>query len=338
MSDGELGDLLRSPLAIENLRDPRDVVVVLSTPDGRRPSPEAVATLADLPCIVIGDGHDPNNPPEWLDAVLEPPVASVDDMLAVIDASPIASVTLALLLRGARSRSLQEGLVAESATYSVLQAGPEFARWRERNPPRRRGPESGPAVRVERNGERLSIVLDRPEVRNALNRSMRDELLSAFALAATDVSIEEVTVRGDGPAFCSGGDLDEFGTFDDPASAHLIRLAASVGRAIAAVADRTSFVLHGGCAGSGIELPAFAGTVLARHDTTLALPEVGLGLVPGAGGTVSLTRRAGRHRVALLALSEVRISADTALEWGLVDELVGDAGASQSPSGSLTSS
>lgn len=338
VSDAELGELLCSPLAAHELSDPRDVVVIVTSPDGSALDPHAVGTLAALPCVVIGDGHDPRDPPDWVDALVEAPVNGVEKVLAVVDANPIAAVSLALLLRGAHERSLAEGLVAESAAYSMLQAGPEFARWRQRHPPRARKAETRPAVEIERDGERLNIVLDRPHVRNALNRAMRDELLAAFGLAAADSSITEVTVRGNGPTFCSGGDLDEFGTFDDPASAHLVRLATSVGRAISMVADRTTFELHGSCAGSGIELPAFARNVRAHPGTNLALPEVGLGLVPGAGGTVSLTRRAGRHRVALLALSGARISAETALDWGLVDEVAGDAGGSQSPSGSFTSS
>jgi enoyl-CoA hydratase/carnithine racemase len=61
--------------------------------------------------------------------------------------------------------------------------------------------------------------------------------------------------------------------------------------------------------------------VLAAPGTVIALPEVGLGLVPGAGGTVSLPRRIGRHRTALLALTRRSIDARTALRWGLVDEL-----------------
>ena len=69
---------------------------------------------------------------------------------------------------------------------------------------------------------------------------------------------------------------------------------------------------------------AFAGHLVARGDL-LALPEVGFGLVPGAGGTVSIPRRIGRHRAALLGLSGQRIDAALALEWGLVDELVAPA-------------
>ena len=61
--------------------------------------------------------------------------------------------------------------------------------------------------------------------------------------------------------------------------------------------------------------------VVAAADTRIALPEIGLGLVPGAGGTVSLTRRIGRLRTAWLAFSGTTIDAATALEWGLVDDL-----------------
>jgi enoyl-CoA hydratase/carnithine racemase len=73
--------------------------------------------------------------------------------------------------------------------------------------------------------------------------------------------------------------------------------------------------------GSGIELAAFTDWVVAAQDTQIALPEIGLGLVPGAGGTVSLTHRIGRLRTAWLAFSAGTIDAATAKSWGLVDEL-----------------
>ena len=165
----------------------------------------------------------------------------------------------------------------------------------------------------------LHITLDRPTVRNALNTAMRDQLVDAFGLVALDPSLTEVHVRGVGDSFCAGGDLDEFGSFADPASAHVLRLQRSVGRAIAAVADRVTAHLHGACFGSGIELPAFAARVVADPSTLISLPEVSLGLIPGAGGTVSLPRRIGRHRTARLALTGERINAATAHEWGLVD-------------------
>ena len=128
-------------------------------------------------------------------------------------------------------------------------------------------------------------------------------------------------LAGAGPSFCSGGDLDEFGSFPDPATAHITRLARSSGRVLAAIAPKVVAHLHGACMGAGIELPAFAGRVVADPDTVISLPEVGLGLLPGAGGTVSLPRRIGRQRTCELALTQRRIDASTALGWGLVDEI-----------------
>jgi enoyl-CoA hydratase/carnithine racemase len=214
--------------------------------------------------------------------------------------------------------------VAESAVYSLLQSGTEFAAWRASRPPQQQQSGGEPAVLIERTGDHLSLVLNRPHVRNALNREMRDALLQGFGLAASDPSISEVVLSGAGESFCSGGDLGEFGTFTDPASAHVIRLITSIGRAMDAMGKRLVVQVHGPCAGSGVELPAFAPRVVAVPTFSARLPEVGMGLIPGAGGTVSITRRIGRHRMALLALTGATIDAETALEWGLVDELASD--------------
>ena len=126
-------------------------------------------------------------------------------------------------------------------------------------------------------------------------------------------------LRGEGRAFCAGGDLDEFGTRQDPASAHVVRLQRSVGRTLARLGQETVAYVHGACVGSGAELAAFCDRVVAADDTHMALPEIGLGLVPGAGGTVSLTKRLGRLRTAWLAFSGCAIDADTARSWGLAD-------------------
>ena len=117
---------------------------------------------------------------------------------------------------------------------------------------------------------------------------MRDGLAEALLFAATDPTIVEVVLTGAGPSFSSGGDLDEFGTFPDPAASHLVRLTRSPARLLARVADRVVTHLHGACMGAGIELAAFGHRVEAEPDTLIALPELALGLVPGAGGTVSL--------------------------------------------------
>jgi enoyl-CoA hydratase/carnithine racemase len=293
---------------------------------GGAPVPELHTGLARV-VVGISAGADQPDPAAHpaaaaCDLVVPARGRDLDAVLATVGSRPIAATALVLLLRGSERRRVDEGLHAESAVYSALQAGPEMAAWRAGRPPRERAvAEEGAAVALERHGDRLAITLTRPHVRNALDARMRDQLTDAFRLVALDPTIAEVHLHGMGPSFCAGGDLDEFGSFPDVATAHLVRLQQSAGRAIHAVADRVTAHLHGACMGSGIELPAFAGAVLAHPATVIGLPEVSLGLVPGAGGTVSLPRRIGRHRTALLALTGRPIDAPTALAWGLVDAL-----------------
>jgi enoyl-CoA hydratase/carnithine racemase len=80
--------------------------------------------------------------------------------------------------------------------------------------------------------------------------------------------------------------------------------------------------VHGSCIGAGVELPAFAARVVATGHTTFRLPELQMGLIPGAGGTASIARRIGRQRAAWLALTGDAIDARLALEWGLLDDVV----------------
>ena len=286
------------------------------------PGTVPVERRASLPFIVVGVTAKVVED-RWLDlcdVVVEegdPALGRIEENLT---ACPITGATLALLLRGQLGVSVGDGLVAESAAYSVLQSGPEFAAWRATHPARTDRDE-GPRVAVQRDGTTLTLTLTRPQRLNALDAQMRDELVEALTLAAADPSITRVELRGEGKAFCAGGDLDEFGTRSDPATAHLIRLQRSVARALSRLNKETVTYLHGACVGSGIELAAFTDTVVAADDTQISLPEIGLGLVPGAGGTVSLPRRIGRLRTAWLAFSGCTIDAATAHRWGLVDEL-----------------
>jgi enoyl-CoA hydratase/carnithine racemase len=179
-------------------------------------------------------------------------------------------------------------------------------------------------VLVERDGGTLWVTLDRPEARNAIDRAMRDQLFEAFTVAALDPDVGTVKLRATGPAFSIGGDLAEFGTTRDPAEAHLIRSQTLPAIPLVACAAKVDVHLQGACIGAGIELAAFAARVTASPDAWFQLPELAMGLIPGAGGCVSLPRRIGRQRTTLMILSGRRISARTALEWGLVDAIVDD--------------
>ncbi|WP_343601936.1 enoyl-CoA hydratase/isomerase family protein [Mycobacterium sp.] len=214
------------------------------------------------------------------------------------------------------------GVMAESLAYSTLQAGPEFARWLAE-----RSPAAVPAipdpVLAHRDGNTLRIRFNRWSRHNAFSTDTRAALLEVLAVALCDTSVDEVVLAGAGPSFCSGGDLAEFGTFADPVSAHLARTRHSPALVLdaltARLGQRCRAEVHGQVLGSGLEMAAFCGHVAARQDCVLGLPELSLGLIPGAGGTVSVTRRIGRWRTAYLVLSGRTIDSATALRWGLVD-------------------
>lgn len=257
------------------------------------------------------------------------PVESVPDALAVLqqrcDRWPRAGAVCDDVLRAVDpSGPTPAGVVAESLAYSTLQAGQEFARWLAE-----RGPAEMPVipdpVLAEREGNTLRVTFNRPQRHNAFSTDARAALLEALTIAVLDASVDEVVLSGNGPSFCSGGDLAEFGTFADPVSAHLARTRHSPALALDTITARLGAAcraeVHGQVLGSGLEMAAFCGHVVAAPDAVFGLPELGLGLTPGAGGTVSVTRRVGRWRTAYLILSGRTIDADTALAWGLVDEI-----------------
>jgi enoyl-CoA hydratase/carnithine racemase len=249
------------------------------------------------------------------------PREALGQLRASIDRSPRAAIACGQLLRQTAMLDVGGGLAAEAAAYSLLLGGPEFARWLgERGAPRHRQPPAEP-VRIARDGGRLSIVLNDPARRNPFSAPVREALLDALLVAEADETVESVELTGAGPAFCSGGDLDEFGTATDLVAAYLVRLSRAPWRVIDRIAAKVTVVTHGACVGAGIEMAAYAGRVVAAPDAFFALPEVSMGLVPGAGGSVSVPRRIGRWRAAWLMLTGDRIPAATALRWGLVDEV-----------------
>jgi hypothetical protein len=310
----EYAELVSSPFVDETAGDPQHAVVVVQGPND-----PALPLPGSLPFVVLWVGDEfAGSGPAAADLVVSDD--DVDDVVTNIHRAPLAARTLAVLLRSVTAVDLAGGLAMESAAYSMLQAGPEFAAWRAGRPVTPIT-DPDPTVLVERHANVLTITLDRPRRHNAISTRLRDELAAALAIAVADDSLARVVLRGNGPSFCSGGDLDEFGTRPDPATAHVTRLARSPARLIARLAARTTVELHGAAFGGGIEMAAFAGDVVAAPETRIALPEVGLGLIPGAGGTVSLTRRIGRQRTAALTLSGREIDAGTALAWGLVDRI-----------------
>jgi hypothetical protein len=296
------------------------------------------AMLAELPCVTIGIATDPDLPGDLLAAFdvlitdgsdapagwvqAESPLVEAARLAEKVVAQPLGSAALVALLRLTELLPTWEAVAAESSTYSMLLGSRAFLDWREATP-RRPTPDPDPAgaVLVARDGPVLSVVLNRPTARNAVDSTVRDGLVDALVLAEADDTIERVVLTGRGPSFSAGGDLNEFGTVGDPALANAVRLTRHPGLAVARCADRVEARIHGAAMGSGIEIPAFAHRIVADPEAFFGLPEHGMGLVPGAGGTSSVTARIGRHRTNWMVLSGDRIDAATALAWGLIDDI-----------------
>ncbi|MBS0391207.1 MAG: enoyl-CoA hydratase/isomerase family protein [Proteobacteria bacterium] len=244
-------------------------------------------------------------------------------LLDNITQAPFTAMTLVQVLRVTEKMPATQALTVESLAYSTLQSGADFRRWFAARPsePQRPSTDDGPPLLIERRNSALKIRLNRPSIRNAMTIEMRDALVEALELSVIDDSIKHIEVSGLGACFCTGGALEEFGSASDPATAHAVRSLRLPAATLLCSAASTRFHVHGACIGSGIEFPAFAHHLSASPGSFFQLPEIRFGLIPGAGGCVSIPRRIGRQRTAYLALSARRINTSTALEWGLIDEM-----------------
>jgi enoyl-CoA hydratase len=273
--------------------------------------------LPPVPVIGIGDRAHPAG--KMLDAVIEPPIDAVT-LIRQIQRAPRAATVTTQLLRSLEGLTLDRALTLESFCFGMLQGSEEYETWLASRAPAEADRFPGRVI-VERRDDEFHIVLDRPQAHNAINREIRDQLYEAFTLAALDPEIRSVKLRSTGKAFSVGGDLDEFGTTRDPATAHLIRSRTLPAVALARCADIVDVYIQGACIGAGVELSAFAGRVTAAPTAWFQLPEIAMGLLPGEGGCVSVPRRVGRQRATLMILSGQRIDAETALRWGLIDAI-----------------
>ncbi|GAF48903.1 hypothetical protein RW1_062_00270 [Rhodococcus wratislaviensis NBRC 100605] len=283
------------------------------------PVPVAVADLvAALDTTIVADGV----PADRRMVGVADPDAAVAELGDVVGANVHAAMVLGQVLRLSEELSVPAAIDVESLAYSTLLGTPGFRHWLQQRGPRPLPPRAPQdPVLVRRDVDRLRITLNRPERRNAYGAEVRDGLVGALRLAIVDDTITSIVLDGSGPVFCAGGDLDEFGTTPDLATAHLIRTRAGAARLVSQLADRMEVRVHGSCVGAGIEVPAFAGRIVAAPGTVFRLPEVSMGLIPGAGGTVGVPRRIGRWRAFWLCATGAALDADTALAWGLVDEI-----------------
>lgn len=314
----ELAARLGSTAGYESLSTAAGTPWVAVCLDGQ-PSPSFHAQ-PNCPVVGICESNEPprDEIPDVVDVVVAPEEMAM--VTGAINRNPVAASVLVRLLRHNARVGAPDSGFAESLAYSTLQHGAEFRAWLAARAPRSPRPEPDtPVVLIERQDDVLRITLNRPHKRNAYSASLRDGLCEALELAMADDSVQHVVLDGAGACFSAGGDLDEFGEATDAGVAHASRMARNAGALIDCLRNRIEARLHGACIGAGIELPAFAGRVVAAEDAFFQLPEVGMGLIPGAGGTTSILRRIGRRRLSHMALTGARIDARTALGWGLID-------------------
>jgi len=173
--------------------------------------------------------------------------------------------------------------------------------------------------RVERDGRGvLTVTLDDAAKMNRVPLAARGQLAHLFAESAEDDAVRFVVLTGEGETFTAGGDI---AAFMEATPEHLSRLAWNV-----AAPERfpkpVIAKLRGYCLGVGLELALACDFRVAADDVQLGLPEVGLGMIPGSGGTQRLARLVGLGRAKDVVMRRRRISAQEALAWGLVSEVV----------------
>ena len=165
----------------------------------------------------------------------------------------------------------------------------------------------------EKRGTVARISFNRPQVLNAYNVQMRDDLSQALSAVADDAEVRALLVTGEGRGFCAGADLTEFGTAPSQVIARKVRRQRDVWGQMVNLDKPSVAAIHGFCIGSGVEIALLCDLRIAAHETVFAMPEVHLGMIPAAGGTQTLPRAVGPATTMDLLLTGRRFDADEAL-------------------------
>ena len=298
-----------------------------------------------LPAMLIGPGQSvlewlaftiSPRPPDQshLDQVPQGPSSGMSPVVRVNDPAAIARAILAqgretpeavhfmdTALRLAEHATVRESLIMESYGYTNLLEGPEYARLSRELGTERTGP---PAEIVRDFGDdRCDVTIDWTTGDSGMDWQVRRDLAEVLLAARAHHGVA-VHLRASGADFCAQPIPDDDPTTPRARDASLKRLRLHPGVAAWLVHRRLSVQVQGRCTSAGLELMSFASSATAAPDTVFSIPHVRLGLIFGAGGSVSLSRRIGRWRTAYLALTGEEIDARTALRWGLIDAIDGE--------------
>ena len=179
-----------------------------------------------------------------------------------------------------------------------------------------------PAVLYEKDGSVAIVSLNRPDMLNAYNVEMRDDLHEILQAVRDDPEVRVMILRGEGPAFSTGGDVSEFGSAPSPVRAREVRWQRDNWGLLLRLPQPTIAAVHGYTVGGGMEMALLCDLCIAADDTVFFLPETGLGMIPGVGGTQTAPRAIGLGRALDMVLTGKRLKADQALQIGLVNQVV----------------
>jgi len=167
------------------------------------------------------------------------------------------------------------------------------------------------------------VTLNRPEVLNIYNIQMRDDLYEILSAIKDDPDVRVVIFKGAGEkAFCAGADLSEFLTAPPPVKARQVRWQRDVWGLFLRIPQPLIAAVHGYVLGSGIEIALCCDIRIASEEARFGLPEVGLGIIPAAGGTQTLPRTVGRAIALEMLVTNRWLDAQEALLAGLINTIV----------------
>ena len=178
-------------------------------------------------------------------------------------------------------------------------------------------------ITYSKTGPVARIVLDRPDVINAYNVQMRDDLYEAMEAVRDDPEVRAAILSGAGDkGFCAGADLTEFGTAPSQVIARAVRWERDVWGLFLSMEKPLVAALHGWVVGSGVEIACLCDVRIASEDAVFRMPEVALGMLPAAGGTQTLPRIVGVDGAVQMMLECGTVDAAEARRMGLVHTVV----------------
>jgi enoyl-CoA hydratase/carnithine racemase len=167
------------------------------------------------------------------------------------------------------------------------------------------------------------VTLNRPQALNVYNVQMRDDLYQVLSAINDDPEVKVVIFKGAGEkAFCAGADLNDFLSAPSPVIARRVRFGRDVWSLFLSIPQPIIAAVHGYVLGSGIEMALCCDIRIASDDAKFGLPEVGLGIIPAAGGTQTLPRAIGMARALEMLLANRWLSSEEAHSMGLVNQVV----------------